>query len=96
VEGAVGERRVKIAVTAPEQGPLSATPSSTGGACNRHADREHGLDTGQGRGVEGAVKDGKADDVGNEAKDEPFGWREVEDGSKTEKKSIKSAASTMR
>ena len=84
VKGTVGKRGVEIAVAAPEHGPFQPfllPPQGRAGDRRSDSGCEDGLDAVQRWGVKGYIENCNADDMGDEAEDQPLGGREIEDGS---------------
>lgn len=85
MKSTVGKRGVQIAIAAPEHRPLQPLflpPEGQTGNKTTDAGSEDGLNACQSRGLKGAVKNCNADNLkSDEAEDQPFGGREVEDGS---------------
>jgi hypothetical protein len=84
MKSTVGERGVQIAVAALEYRPLQPLflpPERQIRNRTTDAGSEDGLNAGESRGLEDAVKNRNADNKSDEAEDQPFGGYEVEDGS---------------
>jgi hypothetical protein len=79
MKSTVRKRGVQIAVAAPEHRPL--LPERQIGNRTTDAGSEDGLNAGESRGLEGAIKNHNADNKSDEAEDQPSGGHEVEVGS---------------